>query len=156
MIVREMSFEDLEEVMVIENETFSAPWTETGYFTFLIRDDTLFLVAEDDGIVGYCGVVMAQDEGDITNVAVRKDRRRQNIGTRLMEELIRQTSQAGVKKLFLEVRKGNEKAISLYKKMGFEKCGLRKNYYQDPVEDAILMKHEEMVGNDSSDDSHSL
>lgn len=97
MVVREMSFDDLEEVMVIENETFSSPWTETGYFTFLIRDDTLFLVAEDDGIAGYCGVVMAQDEGDITNVAVRKDKRRQHIGTGLMEELIRRTSQAGVK-----------------------------------------------------------
>lgn len=156
MVVREMSFDDLEEVMVIENETFSSPWTETGYFTFLIRDDTLFLVAEDDGIAGYCGVVMAQDEGDITNVAVRKDKRRQHIGTGLMEELIRRTSQAGVKTLFLEVRKGNEKAISLYEKMGFEQCGLRKNYYQEPVEDAVLMKHEEKVENASSDDSHSL
>ncbi|NCC43304.1 MAG: ribosomal-protein-alanine N-acetyltransferase, partial [Clostridia bacterium] len=65
--IREMEFDDLSAVMEIENENFSKPWTENGFFTFLIRDDTLFLVAcEDDQILGYCGVVMVMDEGDIT------------------------------------------------------------------------------------------
>ena len=84
--IREMQLDDLEQVMEIENENFSRPWTETGFFTFLIRQDTLFLVAEEDEeILGYCGVVMVQDEGDITNVSVKKrqtkPRYRQTSGT---------------------------------------------------------------------------
>ena len=63
MKIREMQLDDLEQVMKIENENFSRPWTETGFFTFLIRQDTLFLIAaEGEEILGYCGVVMVQDE----------------------------------------------------------------------------------------------
>ncbi len=68
-----MQIDDLEQVMPIETENFSVPWTKTGFFTFLIREDAIFLVAEDDQeILGYCGVLTVLDEGDITNVAVRK------------------------------------------------------------------------------------
>lgn len=143
MRIREMTFDDLEQVMEIENATFSVPWTETGFFTFLIREDTLFLVAEEkEEIMGYCGVVMVQDEGDITNVAVKEKVRKQGIGTQLLEHLLEKTKEQGVGKLFLEVRAGNKKAIALYKKMNFKEIGIRKEYYQDPVEDAILMEHE--------------
>ena len=77
-----MQLDDLEQVMKIENENFSRPWTETGFFTFLIRQDTLFLIAaEGEEILGYCGVVMVQDEGDITNVSVKKDRQNPMIST---------------------------------------------------------------------------
>ena len=63
MKIREMQLDDLEQVMKIENENFSRPWTETGFFTFLIRQDTLFLIAaEGEEILGYCGVVVVQDE----------------------------------------------------------------------------------------------
>ena len=82
-----MQLDDLEQVMKIENENFSRPWTETGFFTFLIRQDTLFLIAaEGEEILGYCGVVMVQDEGDITNVSVKK---------RQAESWYRQASGAG-------------------------------------------------------------
>ncbi|MBS6194329.1 MAG: ribosomal protein S18-alanine N-acetyltransferase [Clostridiales bacterium] len=140
--IREMQLDDLEQVMVIENENFSRPWTETGFFSFLIRQDTLFLVAEEEEkILGYCGVVMVQDEGDITNVAVANERQNQGIGKKLVEELIRRTEEAGVRQLYLEVRASNERAIHVYEKMGFVRNGLRKNYYEDPVEDGLLMKH---------------
>ena len=143
MVIREMSFDDLDQVMEIENAVFSVPWTETGFFTFLIREDAMFLTAEENGeILGYCGVVMAQDEGDITNVAVKETMRRKGVGSLLLESLISETAKRGVKKLFLEVRAGNTKAIPLYEKYGFKNVGIRKNYYQDPVEDAIIMKHE--------------
>ena len=80
MNIREMTLEDLDQVMAIEKENFSVPWTENGFFSFLIRQDTLFLVAEDEtGIAGYCGIVMVPDEGDITNVSVAGNRRRQGI-----------------------------------------------------------------------------
>lgn len=141
--IREMQIDDLEQVMVIEKENFSVPWTEVGFFSFLIRDDTLFLVAEEgEQILGYCGVVTVLDEGDITNVAVMKNRRNQGIGGMLVDTLIHRTEEAGVTRLFLEVRAGNESAIHLYSKLGFEESGLRKNYYESPTEDALVMKRE--------------
>lgn len=139
--VREMQLDDLEAVMAIENENFSKPWTETGFFSFLIREDTLFLVAcEAEEILGYCGVVMVQDEGDITNVAVAGGRQNQGIGKLLMKALIEKTEQAGVRHLFLEVRVSNLHAVHLYEEMGFMEIGLRKNYYEAPIEDGIVMK----------------
>ena len=138
--IREMQLDDLEGVMEIENDNFSKPWTGTGFFSFLIRNDTLFLVAEEnDRICGYCGVVMAADEGDITNVAVAKQCQNQGIGGMLTAELIHRTEEVGVSRLFLEVRVSNQPAIHLYQKMGFEQNGKRKNYYESPVEDALLM-----------------
>ena len=86
--IREMQLDDLEQVMTIEEANFSVPWTETGFFTFLLREDTLFLVAEEgEKILGYCGVVTVQDEGDITNVAVEKNSQNQGIGEKLLEEM---------------------------------------------------------------------
>lgn len=141
--IRQMQLDDLEQVMEIENENFSVPWTETGFFTFLIREDTLFLVAQEkEEILGYCGVVMVQDEGDITNVAVKKSWQNQGVGKKLMEELVKYTEQEGVTRLFLEVRASNEPAIHLYQNMGFVQTGIRKNYYEEPREDGIMMMRE--------------
>ena len=139
--IREMQIDDLDGVMEIERENFSVPWTETGFFSFLLREDTLFLVAEEQGeILGYCGVVMVLDEGDITNVAVKKARQDQGIGGQLVRTLIERTEAAGVTTLHLEVRPSNRRAIHLYEKMGFTANGLRKNYYEAPREDGFLMK----------------
>lgn len=143
MEIRQMQLDDLEQVMEIENENFSVPWTETGFFTFLIREDTLFLVAQEkEEILGYCGVVMVQDEGDITNVAVKKSWQNQGVGKKLMEELVKPTEQEGVARLFLEVRASNEPALRLYRNMGFVQTGIRKNYYEEPREDGIVMMRE--------------
>lgn len=138
-----MQLDDLEQVMTIEEANFSVPWTETGFFTFLLREDTLFLVAEEgEKILGYCGVVTVQDEGDITNVAVEKNSQNQGIGKKLLEEMFQRTQKAGVCRLFLEVRAGNAAALHLYEKMGFVQMGIRKNYYEQPVEDGVVMKRE--------------
>lgn len=143
MEIRQMQLDDLEQVMEIENENFSVSWTETGFFTFLIREDTLFLVAQEKKeILGYCGVVMVQDEGDITNVAVKKSWQNQGVGKKLMEELVKSTEQEGVARLFLEVRASNEPALRLYRNMGFVQTGIRKNYYEEPREDGIVMMRE--------------
>ena len=140
MTIREMTFEDLDQVMIIERENFSVPWTEEGFFTYLLRMDALFLVAEEaDQVLGYCGVIMAADEGDITNVSVKKDCQGRGIGSALVTELIQRTGQAGINTLFLEVRAGNRTARSLYEKMGFEHMGIRKDYYTNPTEDAVTM-----------------
>jgi ribosomal-protein-alanine N-acetyltransferase len=140
MILREMMIDDLDEVMKIEEELFSAPWTKEGFFTFLTRDHSMFLVVEDKGeIIGYCGLLMVLDEGDVTNVAVRSDRQREGIGQFMMESMKRLAGDLGITIIHLEVRAGNGTAIRLYERLGFIRDGLRKNYYSDPVEDAILM-----------------
>lgn len=142
MILREMLVEDLDQVMEIEESLFAVPWTREGYFTFLTRENSMFLVVEEKGeILGYCGLLMVLDEGDVTNVAVRGDRQREGIGNFLMESLIRLSREQGIRMIHLEVRAGNETAIRLYERLGFVRDGLRKAYYTDPVEDAILMTY---------------
>ena len=138
--IREMEIDDLSQVMEIENATFAVPWTEMGYFSFLMREDTLFLVAEEEGkILGYCGLLMVLDESDITNVAVEKSRRGQGIGEALVRELAARAARRGIALLHLEVRQSNQAARGLYRKLGFLEDGLRKGYYEEPREDAVLM-----------------
>ena len=138
--VREMRIDDIDRVCEIENESFSMPWPATGFFTYLIREDALFIVAcDDDEVVGYCGLICVPDEGDITNVAVAKNRRGEGIGKLIVDEIIKRGRERGVYKIFLEVRVSNDSAVALYKKAGFAEVGIRKNYYEKPREDAILM-----------------
>lgn len=140
MIIREMQIDDLDQVMPIEEALFSVPWSSVGFFSFLLRDDALFLVAEDKGeIVGYCGVLMVLDQGDIVNVGVKSERQRQGIGKKLLGALIRKTQEKGVASLYLEVRTGNEAALHLYESLGFCRLGVRKGYYEEPKEDGITM-----------------
>ena len=90
MILREMLVDDLDQVMEIEEELFSVPWTKEGFLTFLMKENAMFLVVEEKGrILGYCGLLTVLDEGDVTNVAVRRDRQREGIGNFLMESMIR-------------------------------------------------------------------
>lgn len=147
MILREMLVEDLEQVMEIENQLFSVPWTKEGYFTFLTRDDTMFLVVEEKGkILGYCGLLMVLDEGDVTNVAVCRERQREGIGNFLVSSLLRLAGDQGISMIHLEVRSGNETAIRLYERLGFQRDGIRRNYYSDPEEDAVLMTWHSHLG----------
>ena len=138
--IREMQIDDLEQVMPIEEANFSIPWTETGFFTFLIRDDALFLVAEEDGeILGYLGILISFDESEITNVCVAEKARRRGIGRALMEELFRRMQERKVRVIHLDVRIGNTPARNLYESLGFVQDGMRKGYYDLTKEDAVLM-----------------
>ena len=140
MILREMLVDDLDQVMEIEEELFSVPWTKEGFLTFLMKENGMFLVVEEkDRILGYCGLLTVLDEGDVTNVAVRRDRQREGIGNFLMESMSRLAEERGITMIHLEVRAGNETAIRLYERQGFVRDGLRKGYYTDPTEDAVLM-----------------
>ncbi|MGI6069838.1 MAG: ribosomal protein S18-alanine N-acetyltransferase [Blautia sp.] len=146
MIIREMTVEDLDQVMEIEENLFSVPWTKEGFFTFLLRPNTLFLVVEEKGqILGYCGVILVLDEGEITNVAVRRERQREGIGQFLVEGMLLMVRERGIHTLHLEVRKSNVSAIRLYQRIGFEETGLRRNYYTSPSEDAVLMTRKDHV-----------
>lgn len=140
--IREMQLDDLEEVLQIEEATFSIPWTMNGFFTYLIREDALFLSAVEDGaVVGYIGLITAGPEADITNVAVKESVRKKGVGKQLVKEMLRQAEKRGVEDVFLEVRVGNDPAIRLYRSFGFEEVGVRKDYYEKPREDAYIMKY---------------
>ena len=142
MTVREMTIDDLDQVMAIEDELFTPPWTREGFLTFLLHDSTLFLVAEEKGrILGYCGLQMAADEGDILNIGVIPSRQKEGIGGFLIDSVLLLAGQLGVSRIYLEVRKSNSTAIRLYKRKNFEQIGIRREYYTEPVEDAILMAH---------------
>ncbi|MDO5338261.1 MAG: ribosomal protein S18-alanine N-acetyltransferase [Eubacteriales bacterium] len=140
LVVREMTSADLEQVWEIEKELFSVPWTKEGFLTYLLKPEALFLVAEEkEEILGYCGILMVLDEGDITNVAVKPSRQREGVGRLLLQSLILLTGERGIHQIHLEVRQSNAKALRLYEREGFIRDGLRKNYYTDPTENAILM-----------------
>ncbi len=141
--IRPMELDDLEAVMEIENSMFRQPWSETGFFSFLLRSDVLFLVAEEqEQIIGFCGAQIAVDESDVLQVAVCKERQHQGIGNLLMDQLKTSLTEAGVIRIFLEVRAGNQAAIRLYEKQGFEQIGIRKNYYEEFQEDGLVMRWE--------------
>ena len=138
--IRLMRQEDLDSVAQIEQETFSMPWSREGFASSLGRKDTLYLSAFSDGeLAGYCGLLQVLDEGEITNVAVKKCFRGQKIASMLMAELLKKGNDRGITFFVLEVRKSNKYAIRLYEKAGFLQAGNRKNFYEKPIEDAVIM-----------------
>lgn len=140
MIIRRMTFEDVKSVAQIEAECFSVPWSENSFEDSLAREDTVFLVCVDEGVVGYIGMYLSFEEGEITNVAVTPSYRQRGCGNLLIEAVKKEAKARNAECVILEVRVSNEPAISLYKKNGFEEIGIRKNFYEHPKEDAIIMK----------------
>ncbi len=108
----------------------------------LDMDCAFFYVAlAADRVAGYIGIYLAADEGEIANVAVAPAYRRKKIATTLVCKALAQARAKGAAQVFLEVRESNAAAISLYQSAGFQTVGKRKDYYQRPVEDALLMRH---------------
>lgn len=140
MTFREMLVEDLDQVVDIEQNLFSVPWTKGGFLTYLMKKDTMFFVVEEkERILGYCSMMTVLDEGDILNVAVRSDRQKEGIGQFLVDSMLRMAEMQGIKLVHLEVRQGNGTARRLYQRLGFKEDGLRRDYYENPVENAVLM-----------------
>ena len=138
--IRNAGPEDLEALEALEQQCFSLPWTGTMLQSQLPDGMHEFLVAEEDErVLGYVGMMFVLDEGYISNVAVAPDSRRRGIGDLLIQELLHRCEEHGLTFVTLEVREHNEPAIALYRKHGFAPVGLRKNYYEAPVENAILM-----------------
>jgi ribosomal-protein-alanine N-acetyltransferase len=138
--IREMCLKDLPEVARIEKENFSRPWSAQAFADSLKQDCTRYLTVVCDGqIAGYCGYLQSFEEADITNVAVEEKSRNLGIGYAMLQELMRQGEERGITAYTLEVRKSNQAAIHLYEKLGFEQVGIRKNFYDLPTEDAVIM-----------------
>ena len=130
--------EDVEEEL--ERLCFSLPWTREQLMGQLPDADHEFLLAEYDGAVtGYIGMMCVLDEGYISNVAVSPDYRRRGIGRLLVSEMLSRAEKKKLSFATLEVREHNESAIALYASAGFCPVGRRKNYYERPREDALLM-----------------
>jgi ribosomal-protein-alanine N-acetyltransferase len=139
-MVREMGFEDVDEVYDIECESFSIPWTKNALNIEVAYEGAFYLVAEmEKQVVAYAGLRKVIDEGHITNLAVKKMYRGQGIGKIIVNELLNRGFKIGLRKFTLEVRISNETAISLYKSLGFTIAGQRKNYYEKPKEHGLIM-----------------
>lgn len=147
IVIRKMQPEDLAQVCRIEKENFSMPWSEKSFSESMTREDTVFLTALADGAVaGYIGCYCIAGVGEITNVAVCSTMRRRGIGRRLLETLFEEGRRLHTEEFFLEVRASNEGAAALYSCMGFVKEGVRRNFYERPVEDALIMwKHDPAI-----------
>ena len=133
----------IEQIAELERNCFSTPWTENMLTDALFDPQASFIVAEDSegGVLGYAGLHAVLDEGYIDNVAVEEAARRHGVASALLDVFCR-FGQANLAFLTLEVRASNTAAIALYQKHGFAQVGLRKNYYTNPREDAIIMTRE--------------
>ena len=136
-----MTADHLDQVAEIEQICFSDPWSRRMLSEHLENECAATLVAQsEDGIVlGYAGLLVVLDEGYITNVAVRPEYRRQGIAGELLRVFHRFAEGNKMAFLTLEVRDSNASARALYTKYGFKEVGVRKNYYDHPKEDAIIM-----------------
>lgn len=139
---RKMTLEDVPAVHAIELATFPTPWTlDSFYYEVNENKFSHYLVAENEAgeLVGFCGVWLVVDAAQITNVAVVETVRGQGIGEALMREAIRVAKETNMDTMSLEVRVTNTVAQNLYRKLGFQDGGIRKGYYTDNQEDALVM-----------------
>lgn len=141
-----MSAAHLDQVLEIEKVSFPTPWSRDSFMGEIQQNDfALYIVAVYDGaVIGYGGMWLIFNEAHITNVAVRPDLRGKNIGKALMLEIIRQAVLRGADSMTLEVRPSNKTARRLYQGLGFKERGVRKHYYVDTNEDAIIMWKENL------------
>jgi ribosomal-protein-alanine N-acetyltransferase len=137
-----MTSADVTRVAAIEAESFTSPWKASTFRTLLARPgaELWVLEDEDDGIIGYAVLWCILDEGELANIAIADAHRGRGLGARLLSTMMGIARERGVASLYLEVRVSNEKAAELYRRFGFENIGLRRNYYDSPREDAVLMR----------------
>ena len=130
----------LEEIAKIERAVFGEPWSAESLALLLEGDNAGFAARLSDGsVVAYAGMVAVLDEGQITNVATLPEHRRRGLGRALVEAIIAYAKEKGLASIVLEVRNSNFAAVELYRSMGFSPCGLRKDFYRFPTENALIM-----------------
>ncbi|MFF2911829.1 ribosomal protein S18-alanine N-acetyltransferase [Paenibacillus sp. NPDC057934] len=141
LVFRLMKVEDIPDILVIEREAFTMPWTEEAFRNELTHNHfAKYMVMELAGhIIGYAGMWAIVDEAHVTNIALLEAYRGRKWGERLLDELMRTAAFLGMQSITLEVRVTNEIAQNLYRKKGFRSAGTRKGYYSDNREDALIM-----------------
>jgi ribosomal-protein-alanine N-acetyltransferase len=141
VVVRDMYLSDLDAVMGIEVHSFPTPWSRHAFQAELMENNfATYLVLDFHGrVVAYGGMWIILDEAHVTNVAVHPDFRGHHLGERMMRGLMERARALGSVRMTLEVRRSNAVAQNLYHKLGFIPLGVRRGYYSDPREDAIIM-----------------
>lgn len=140
-IIRQMTEDDVAAVAAMESENFSRPWSYDAFLKTLSDENYIVMIAkETDALLGYCVLLCMGEEADITNVCTAPAARGRGVATGMLTALMEAGKDCGVLEFFLEVRESNTPARKLYTKLGFEEIGLRKNYYEQPKEHAVLMK----------------
>ena len=143
MTIETMKECHVSQIAELEKLCFHDPWSEKSIASELSNKLSLWLVAlEDHRVVGYVGSQTVLGETDMMNIAVHPAHRRQGIANRLILDLIQGLTERGSHSLMLEVRISNEPAISVYHSLGFIEVGIRKNYYRNPKEDALILRKE--------------
>lgn len=138
--VREWSQKDLGEIAVLETQCFGDPWKEKDFQSVYALPIAHGVVVEEDGkVIGYAIATFLFEDGEILNVAVSPNYRRQGLAKRLLSWLEERAESLNVERLFLEVRVSNDSAKALYVGYGFEKISVRKKYYENG-EDALVMQ----------------
>ena len=132
---------DLDGILEMEKEYFADSWSENSV-KLQIENQKVIAIKFAENLLGYCIFMIAADEGEILRIATRKDVRKSGLGKKLLTSVICEMKKSCVNEVFLEVRAGNESAITLYKSVGFNEIGIRKGYYKDNTEDAKLFKLE--------------
>ena len=131
----------LDGILEIERESFADPWSRESLASYL--DDPwgeLLAALEGDRVLGFAVYYVSFENADLYNIAVRPEARGRGVGTALLGEVLRRARAGGAERMFLEVRRSNLAAQRLYERAGFAVCGVRRNYYTSPTEDAILME----------------
>lgn len=145
--IREAIEKDIDAMEIIETASFSVPWSRQAFEeSFENKYMKLFVAEDEDMVIGYSIMGLMVPDAEILNIAVDHNYRRHGIGEMLFDTLIAYGDKEDVSDFFLEVRESNEPAIELYRKKGLEVIGKRKDYYQMPVEDAVLMHYKNESG----------
>lgn len=138
---------DLDGVLEIEQLSFTNPWTREMYESELAhsRVSRVYVLRDAGRLLGFCSLWLILDELHINNLAIHPDARGQGLGTRLLARVLEEGAREGARRATLEVRRSNEAARRLYRRMGFELVGTRRNYYSSPVEDALILWREGLL-----------
>jgi ribosomal-protein-alanine N-acetyltransferase len=140
-VFRNMREEDIDQILEVEHASFTTPWSREAFYNELHNNRfAVYIVLEENNkILGYCGAWIVIDEAHVTNVAILPEYRGRKLGEAILSKMMSVAREMGAKSMTLEVRVSNHVAQSLYRKLGFQNGGIRKNYYSDNQEDGLVM-----------------
>ena len=140
VIIKPLTEEYVDQVCVLEEEAFSMPWHKESFLEMIANENACYLVAlVGEEVVASCGLRHIVGEGEITNVVTKNTMRSKGVGRQILLKLLEEGAKMGAEAFTLEVRVSNAPAIHLYESLGFVSEGVRKNFYEEPTEDALIM-----------------
>lgn len=142
VVLRRMREDDVAQVAEIERASFTMAWSPRTFCSLLKRRDAECWLAHDEEgrVLGYAVVWWVMDQAELANIAVHPQARRRGIASQLLDRVLGSMAARGVREIFLEVRASNAAAATLYRRRGFSEVGVRKNYYDLPREDALVLR----------------